>query len=394
MKTALIVFGTRPEAIKMAPIIRAFQQSEVIRPVTCATAQHRNLLDQVNQFFGIVPDFDLDLMQNNQDLFDVTANCLLRIRRVFEEVKPDVVLVQGDTATTCATALGAFYRKIPVAHVEAGLRTHDKYSPFPEEMNRVMVTRIADFHFAPTVRAIENLVAENVFEDTIYLTGNTSVDALIWASAQKIHAPALANLYRGRKMVLMTAHRRENFGEPLRAIFHAIRQYCMRNPDIHIVYPVHPNPNVKSVAYQILGNLSNVSLIDPLDYCDLIFLLKECQFVLTDSGGIQEEAPSLGKPVLVLRDTTERPEAIEAGCAETVGHDPSLILDRMQKLSESDSDLYQRMSRAANPFGDGTAARRILSILEESLASEEELPTRHIRRPDPVVAPVAFNYVN
>ena len=372
MKKALIIFGTRPEAIKMAPVIHAAENSG-IEAITCATAQHREMLDQVNEFFGITPDYDLNLMQPKQDLFDVTVYCLSRIRQVLQKVKPDVVLVQGDTTTTFAAALGAFYERIPVGHIEAGLRTGDISSPFPEEGNRRMVSPLASYHFAPTEQAMENLMAENVPSERIFLTGNTSIDALSWGSEQSLVYPELGKLYGKKPMVLMTAHRRENFGEPIRNIMAAVRRFFMKRSDLHLIYPVHPNPNVKSVAEEMLGDIPNVSLISPVDYSELIFLLRSCQFVLTDSGGLQEEAPTLGKPVLVLRETTERPEAVLSGCAELVGHDSDKIIRGLETLSDMSSAKYQSMSQAVNPFGDGTAAKQIIRILERELGAEEPL---------------------
>lgn len=367
MKKALVIFGTRPEAIKMAPLVHAGRHSTELEVVTCATAQHRDMLDQVNEFFGVEPDFDLNLMMPNQDLFDVTVNCLSRMKVVLEKVKPDVVLVQGDTTTTYTSALAAFYKKIPVGHIEAGLRTGQKYAPFPEEINRQMVTPIADFHFAPTEAALDNLLAENVPRDRIWVTGNTSIDALLWGSSRNISHPHLKALCGEKPMVLMTAHRRENFGEPFENIFAAVREFFVNNPGMHLIYPVHPNPNVRGSAHERLGDLKNVSLIDPVSYSELIYLMRQCRFLLTDSGGIQEEAPTLGKPVLVLRETTERPEAVDAGCALLVGHDRQMILERMSALSQGEGRLYESMARAANPFGDGTAATQILSVVERHL---------------------------
>jgi len=365
-KTALVVFGTRPEAIKMAPVVQAFKHSKHIKAVTCATAQHRSLLDQVLKFFEIKPDFDLNLMQANQDLFHVTSGVLAKFRVVAETVKPDVVLVQGDTTTTFAAALASFYLKIPVGHIEAGLRTWDHYSPYPEEANRRMVSGVTDFHFAPTAWSAQNILNEGYKPETVYTTGNTSIDALKWAALQDLQNERLENLYRGKKLILLTAHRRENFGAPIENIFETIRAFAADHPEFQIVYPVHPNPNVQRPAQKIFSNLPNVSLIEPLDYPDLVLLMKQAQFVLTDSGGLQEEAPTFGKPVLVLRNTTERPEAVEAGCARLVGHDSHLLRSLMEQLADTDSSLYQSMAKSANPYGDGRAAIRIVQAIEKA----------------------------
>ena len=367
VKTVLVVFGTRPEAIKMAPVVQAIQTSQKLKAVTCATAQHRHLLDQVLGFFGIAPDFDLNLMQENQDLFDITFHCLRKLKEVLFHVRPDAVLVQGDTTTTFAAALASYYARVPIGHVEAGLRTLNKYAPFPEEMNRRMVGPMVDYHFAPTTDAVRNLLSENVPAEQVFHTGNTSIDALLWGSSQGLSFTHLSKLYAGKKLILLTAHRRENFGEPIRQIFSAIREFAQMRQNFHIIYPVHPNPNVRMPAQELLSGLGNVSLISPLSYSELIFLMRECEFILTDSGGIQEEAPTLGKPVLVLRETTERPEAVAAGCSQLVGHNKSLILKMLLTLSSEPSELYQSMSRSANPFGDGSAAKKIVSILEERL---------------------------
>jgi UDP-N-acetylglucosamine 2-epimerase (non-hydrolysing) len=367
MKKVLVVFGTRPEVIKMAPVVRAIEASSRLTAVTCTTAQHRDLLDQVLQFFDLKPDYDLNLMKPNQDLTDITVNCLGALREIYQSVKPDVVLVQGDTTTTMAAALAAFYARTKVGHVEAGLRTRQKYAPFPEEMNRQIVTPLADFHFAPTPQAIENLRAESTPRDSLYLTGNTSIDALLWAKDHVGDLEPLIRRYQGKKLILMTAHRRENFGAPFREIFFAVKEFMQENPDFHIVYPVHPNPNVKNLANDILFGLPNVSLVPPVSYPELIGLMKDCHLVLTDSGGLQEEAPTLGKPVLVLRETTERPEAVEAGCARLVGHDREKILSHLEQLKSTSSPLYLSMAQAQNPFGDGTASKKIVEVLENKL---------------------------
>jgi UDP-N-acetylglucosamine 2-epimerase (non-hydrolysing) len=367
MKKVLVVFGTRPEVIKMAPVVRALEASEHLTPVTCTTGQHRDLLDQVLQFFDLKPDYDLNLMKPNQDLTDITVNCLSALREIYQSVKPDVVLVQGDTTTTMAAALAAFYARTKIGHVEAGLRTRQKYAPYPEEVNRQLVSPLADFHFAPTHQAVDNLRAESIAPESIYQTGNTSIDALIWAKDHVGHPKVLSQLYEGKKLILMTAHRRENFGAPFKEIFFAVKEFMQQHPECHIVYPVHPNPNVKNLAHDILFGLKNVSLIPPVSYPELIFLMKECHLVLTDSGGLQEEAPTLGKPVLVLRESTERPEAVEAGCARLVGHDREKILSHLEQLKETTLPLYQSMAQAKNPFGDGSASQKIVEILEGSL---------------------------
>lgn len=366
-KRVLVVYGTRPEAIKMAPIVKAVQASDQLEAITCATAQHRGLLDQVNQFFKITPDYDLNLMQANQDLFHITVNCLTGMKQTILEAKPEVVLVQGDTTTTFAAALAAFYLRVPIGHVEAGLRTWQRFAPYPEEANRCMVGPLADFHFAPTPESLENLRGEKRDPNSLFMTGNTSIDALLWASRQNVYTEKLGSLFEGKKLILMTAHRRENFGTPLQHIFQAVGEFARRHPEYQIVYPVHPNPNVKGPAEEALGKIPNVSLIAPVDYPELVFLLKECALVLTDSGGLQEEAPTLGKPVLVLRETTERPEAVSAGCAKLVGHDVSTILTELDKLVQPESREYARMAQARNPFGDGTAAQQIVTILENRI---------------------------
>ncbi len=371
MKTVLIVFGTRPEAIKMAPIVQSIKSSPYLKAITCSTGQHREMLDQVLDIFSMTPDYDLKLMQPNQDLYSITSGCLLKMREVLNAVKPDAVLVQGDTTTAFATALAAFYEKIPVGHVEAGLRTYDKYSPFPEEINRHLITPIADWHFAPTQDSVLNLENENVSSEKIFLTGNTSIDALKWVAERSDLSERFVKLIGNRKLILMTAHRRENFGKPLERIFSAVREFAETHPDFHIVYPVHRNPNVTLPAAQWLSQIPNVSLVEPLGYLDLVSLMKQAHLVLTDSGGLQEEAPTLGKPVLVLRESTERPEAVKSGTAILVGSDPKLILKRLTELSSSSSRLYRSMARAINPFGSGHAALAITRILERELGEVE-----------------------
>ena len=348
----------------MAPVIKAIENSPHLKSVVCATAQHRGLLDQALNHFDIVPNFDLDLMKANQDLSDITAGVLLGLRQVLLEVKPDIVLVHGDTTTAFAAAMAAFYAKTAIGHVEAGLRTFDKYSPFPEEVNRKLVCSLADLHFAPTKKAVENLQHDGVSPDKIFKTGNTSIDALLWTvKHSKLSTEAQTHFAKG-PMVLLTAHRRENFGEPLNRIFSAVARFALEYPEHKIIYPVHSNPNVQEAAHRLLGAVPNVRLIAPVGYNELVFLLRNCQFVLTDSGGIQEEAPTFGKPTLVLRDSTERPEAVEAGCALLVGSDPQKIIAAMRELANSSSALYRRMSQVANPFGDGKAAEYIMRRLE------------------------------
>lgn len=372
MKKVLLAFGTRPEVIKMAPVVRALRESSQLLPVLLATAQHRRLLDQELEYLSLQPDFDLDLMQDDQTLEDITSRCLGRVSAVLDEVKPEAVLVQGDTTTAFSVALASFYRMIPVGHVEAGLRTGHKYAPFPEEKNRCMITTLSDYHFAPTDLAVRNLKQENIPSSKIFKTGNTVVDSLLW-SLNRPGQKTRIDRSDPRKLILLTAHRRESFGSPLLNALGAIRSFAQDNPDFRVVYPVHPNPNVTNMAHKILKGQPNVSLVQPLSYGEFVGLLKACHFVVTDSGGLQEEAPSLGKPVLVLRDTTERPEAVEAGCARLVGTDPRVILDAMNELVSAESSLYRSMSTAQSPFGDGTAGKKIAAILEKELALQHEI---------------------
>ncbi len=375
MRSILSIFGTRPDAIKMAPVVRAIQASSRLESLVCVTGQHRGMLDQVLGIFDLVPDFDLSVMRENQDLFDVTTGILTKLKPVLEAAKPDCVLVHGDSSTAFASALTAFYLKIPIGHVEAGLRTGRIYSPFPEEANRQLVGGVSTFHFAPTKRSAENLRNEGFPEATIFTTGNTVVDALLWVNERTKSVPRLEALFGKKPMVLMTVHRRESFGKGVRSIFRAVETFAREFPGFHVVYPVHPNPNVRHVATEMLGALPNVSLIDPVDYRELAFLVKRCHFLLTDSGGLQEEAPTFGKPLLVLRDTTERPEAVDAGCAMLVGTDEETILGAMRLLAREGSALYEKMSRVANPFGDGYAAERIARALET--ADFAALPPRY-----------------
>lgn len=366
-KTVLTVFGTRPEAIKMAPLVKAIEQSNKLKSVVCVTAQHRQMLDQVLDLFDIKPDFDLDIMKNNQDLWSLTSEVLLKMKNVFEKVNPDVVLVHGDTTTTMAASLSAFYAKVPVGHIEAGLRTFDKLYPFPEEINRVIADGISDFHFAPTDMSVNNLKKCNISEKHIYKTGNTVIDALLYTINSNANIlPDELNLDSTKKMILLTSHRRENFGEPIREICNSILELLERNNDIEVVYPVHLNPNVQQPVREILGNKERVHLIAPQDYVPFCNLMKKSYLILTDSGGVQEEAPALGKPVLVLRDTTERPEAVNYGTVKLVGHDKNKIINEVEKLL-NDENYYKSMSEAINPYGDGKACSRIVEILEKVL---------------------------
>lgn len=374
-KKIMLVFGTRPEAIKMAPLYHALKALPgEFDTQLCVTAQHRQMLDQVLKVFEITPDIDLNLMKAGQDLFDVTAGVLLGMRDVLRAHKPDALLVHGDTSTTLATAMAGFYLGVPVGHVEAGLRTHDLQAPFPEEFNRQVASKVTRWHFAPTAFSRQNLLAERVPEDSITVTGNTVIDALFWvlgridADAQRRAAiEAFLNEqlhfdWRAQRFVLMTGHRRENFGDGFLQICHALQELAARYPAVQFVYPVHLNPNVQQPVNAILGNVPNVHLIAPLDYEPFVYLLKHSHIVLTDSGGIQEEAPSLGKPVLVMRDVTERPEAIEAGTVRLVGADRSRIVTNVAELLDNEAS-YAAMSRAHNPYGDGKACGRIISVL-------------------------------
>jgi UDP-N-acetylglucosamine 2-epimerase (non-hydrolysing) len=364
----LFIFGTRPEAIKLAPVIRELhQRPDAFAVRVCVTAQHREMLDQVLEAFGINPDRDLDLMRPNQTLFDITAEAVRGLKDVLESEKPDVVLVQGDTTTVFVGALASYYLQIPVGHVEAGLRTGNKFSPFPEEINRRLTSSLADYHFAPTSKARENLLREGVSPSIIYVTGNTVIDALFWAAEMldgrtPADFPELKDLPARPRSILVTGHRRENFGEGFQNICRALKHLSEKNRDVQIIYPVHLNPNVQKPVHAILGGCPNVSLIAPLPYLPFVALMKACHLILTDSGGVQEEAPSLGKPVLVMRDTTERPEAVEAGTVHLVGTDYDCIVTETQRLLD-DAEAYRRMSRAKNPYGDGLASRRIADIL-------------------------------
>lgn len=379
----MLVFGTRPEAIKMAPLVKEFQKRSVeFKTIVCVTGQHREMLDQVLAIFDIKPDYDLNIMKQGQDLYDVTARVLVGMRDVLKEVQPDVVLVHGDTTTSTAAALAAFYQQIPVGHIEAGLRTHNIYSPWPEEMNRLITGRIATYHFAPTALSRDNLLKENVSDDKIIVTGNSVIDALYWVvdkiktdnsietELKKVLQNAgydTSRLDDGRKLVLITGHRRENFGDGFINICTAIKDLTQKYPNVDFVYPMHLNPNVRKPIKEVFGedltNLGNMFFIEPLEYLSFVYLMEKSTIVLTDSGGIQEEAPGLGKPVLVMRDTTERPEALIAGTVKLVGTNYDKIVDNVSALIDNE-DYYNKMSLAVNPYGDGLACGRIVNSLK------------------------------
>ncbi len=379
----MLVFGTRPEAIKMAPLVKAFQaKNDEFETIVCVTGQHREMLDQVLHLFDIKPDFDLNIMKQGQDLYDITSRVLLGMRDVFKVCKPDILFVHGDTTTSTAAALAGFYLQIPVAHVEAGLRTNDIYSPWPEEMNRQITGRIATYNLSPTQLSRQNLLKENVDENKITVTGNTVIDALHWVTAKiksdkklddnlsldlKSKGYDTKRLVGNRRLILITGHRRENFGDGFLHICHAIQDLAKKFPEVDFVYPMHLNPNVRKPIHQVFGedlnNLGNIFFIEPLEYLPFVFLMEKSDIVLTDSGGIQEEAPGLGKPVLVMRNTTERPEAVDAGTVKLVGTDYDAIVDNVSKLL-TDRNLYNKMSKATNPYGDGKACERIIRYIE------------------------------
>ena len=370
MKKIFFIYGTRPEAIKMAPLIKEFQKyPKDFKVVVCLTGQHRQMLDQINAFFGIQGDYDLNLMKPNQTLFDIVSGCLLGLKDILETERPDLVFVQGDTSTVLAGAMASYFCKIPVAHLEAGLRSGDKYSPFPEEGNRILTGHIADWHFAPTDRAVENLKVEGVIQN-VYKVGNTVIDALhlglnlIKGSDESVYKNYFDFLDFSKKIILVTGHRRESFGDGFEHICKAIAYIADNHPDVQFVYPMHFNPNVREPVMKYLSGKSNVHLIEPLDYPYLIWLMEKCFFVLTDSGGIQEEAPALGKPVLVMRNVTERQEGVEAGTAKLVGTDYNVIVDNVELLL-SNSDEYAKMANAVNPYGDGTTSKQIVGILQK-----------------------------
>ena len=371
--TVLTVFGTRPEAIKMAPLVHALAKDPHFEAKVCVTAQHREMLDQVLKLFSIAPEYDLNIMQPGQGLTEITCRILEGLKPVLESFKPDVVLVHGDTTTTMAASLAAFYQRIPVGHVEAGLRTGDLSSPWPEEGNRTLTGHLATYHFAPTETSRQNLLRENIADNRITVTGNTVIDALFWVRDRVLSDEALHNeltqrypfLANGKKMILVTGHRRESFGRGFEQICHALAEIAANNPDVQIVYPVHLNPNVSEPVKRILGHVENVILIEPQDYLPFVWLMNRAWLILTDSGGIQEEAPSLGKPVLVMREMTERPEAVSAGTVCLVGTDSQRIVNEVTRLLQDES-AYQAMSRAHNPYGDGHACHRILSALKNN----------------------------
>lgn len=362
MKKIMLVFGTRPEAIKMCPLVNELKKRKNINTVVCVTGQHRQMLDQVLTAFSVIPDFDLSIMKDKQTLFDVTTNILERIKRVLEEVKPDVVLVHGDTSTTFVTSLACFYLQIPVGHVEAGLRTNNIFSPYPEEFNRQAVSIISQYNFAPTEMAKNNLLKEGKNPETIYVTGNTAIDALKTTVRENYSHPEL-EWAKDSRLIMITAHRRENLGEPMKHMFKAIKRVMDEHPDVKAIYPIHMNPVVRETANAILGNDDRVHIIEPLEVLDFHNFLARSFLILTDSGGIQEEAPSLGKPVLVMRDTTERPEGIAAGTLRLVGTEEETIYEEFSRLV-SDWEAYDAMSHASNPYGDGYASKRIADILE------------------------------
>ena len=384
MKSIMLVFGTRPEAIKMAPLVKEFQKyPEEFKTIVCVTGQHREMLDQVLHIFEIVPDYDLNIMKQGQDLYDVTARVLTGMRDVLKEAQPDVVLVHGDTTTSTAAALAAFYQQIPVGHVEAGLRTHNIYSPWPEEMNRQITGRIATYHFSPTPLSKQNLLAEGVKEEHIHVTGNTVIDALYMVVNKIKNDKALDaelesllkragydvnRLAGGKKLVLITGHRRENFGDGFISMCTAIKDLTKKYPEVDFVYPMHLNPNVRKPIHEVFGedlsNLGNMFFIEPLEYLSFVYLMEKSTIVLTDSGGIQEEAPGLGKPVLVMRDTTERPEALEAGTVKLVGTNYDKIMSEVSALLDNQT-YYDQMSQAVNPYGDGLACNRIVKVAHE-----------------------------
>ena len=382
MKKVMLVFGTRPEAIKMAPLVKEFQkQPKRVETVVCVTGQHREMLDQVLKIFDIKPDYDLNIMKRGQDLYDVTARVLTGMREVLKEIKPDIVLVHGDTTTSTAAALAAFYQQIPVGHVEAGLRTHNIYSPWPEEMNRLLTGRLATYHFSPTPLSRNNLIKESINDRNIIVTGNTVIDALYWVVDKIKNNKELDNelesvlskagydvnrLDNGKKLVLITGHRRENFGDGFINMCTAIKDLTIKHPNVDFVYPMHLNPNVRKPIHEVFGEdlsgLKNMFFIEPLEYLSFVYLMEKSSIVLTDSGGIQEEAPGLGKPVLVMRDTTERPEALNAGTVKLVGTDYNKIVNEVSSLID-DKAAYEKMSKAVNPYGDGLACGRIVNAL-------------------------------
>jgi UDP-N-acetylglucosamine 2-epimerase (non-hydrolysing) len=363
-KKILVVFGTRPEVVKVAPVIQRLQENDRFAPILCTTGQHRAILDQMLRVFNITPDIDLRLMEENQTLAGLTAKAVQAVTEVLHRHRPDLCLVQGDTTTAMVAGLACFYSKIAVGHIEAGLRSHERFNPFPEEINRRMLSVLSSFHFAPTEGSVQNLLAEGIPGEQVFLTGNTVIDALLMAASRDLPFPSGLHL-KHERFILVTAHRRENWGQPIRDICTALRRIAQRNT-IDIVYPVHPNPNIKEPVYEALAGIETVHLVPPLEYLDFVSLMKASTLLLTDSGGVQEEGPSLGKPVLVMRETTERPEAVAAGCARLVGTSPDNVVAEVERLL-GNKEAYDRMATIANPFGDGHAAERIVGILAENL---------------------------
>lgn len=362
MIKVMSIFGTRPEAIKMAPLVKELESREEIKSVVCVTAQHREMLDQVLETFDIKPDYDLNIMKQGQTLADITTRALVGLEEVIKKEQPNIVLVHGDTTTTFAGALAAFYNQIDIGHVEAGLRTDNKYSPYPEEMNRQMVDRVTDMYFAPTKLSKNNLLKENIPEEKIYITGNTAIDAMKTTVKEDYTHKELDWIKDNERLILVTAHRRENLGDPMRNIFRAIRRIVDEFPDVKVLYPIHLNPKVREVAHEVFDNCNRVKLIEPLEVFDFHNFQNKCYLIMSDSGGVQEEAPSLGKPVLVLRDTTERPEGIEAGTLKLVGTDEETIYNET-KILLTDKEAYDKMSKASNPYGDGHASERIVDAI-------------------------------
>lgn len=369
----MTVFGTRPEAIKMAPLVLALQADERFEAVTTVTAQHREMLDQVLEIFKIVPDYDLNIMHKEQTLTEITANVLTKLNQVIKVVKPDIILVHGDTTTTFAASVAAFYNQVAIGHVEAGLRTWNKYSPFPEEMNRQMTDDLADLYFAPTEESKANLLKENQAAAKIFVTGNTAIDALKQTVSSDYQHELLAKLDPGHKLILVTMHRRENQGQPMARVFRTLLEVVEQRPEVEVIYPVHLSPKVQKLAHEILGKHERIHLIAPLDVVDFHNLAAKSYFIMTDSGGVQEEAPSLGKPVLVLRDTTERPEGVSAGTLKLVGTEPAKVKAAMLELLD-DPNIYQQMAQAQNPYGDGQASQRILAAIAYHFGLSEQRP--------------------
>lgn len=369
----MTVFGTRPEAIKMAPLVLALQTDERFEAVTTVTAQHREMLDQVLEIFKIVPDYDLNIMHKKQTLTEITANVLTKLDQVIKAVNPDIILVHGDTTTTFAASVAAFYNQVAIGHVEAGLRTWNKYSPFPEEMNRQMTDDLADLYFAPTEESKANLLKENQAAAKIFVTGNTAIDALEQTVSSDYQHELLAKLDPGHKLILVTMHRRENQGQPMARVFRTLLEVVEQRPEVEVIYPVHLSPKVQKLAHEILGNHERIHLIAPLDVVDFHNLAAKSYFIMTDSGGVQEEAPSLGKPVLVLRDTTERPEGVSAGTLKLVGTEPAKVKAAMLELLD-DPNVYQQMAQAQNPYGDGQASQRILAAIAYHFGLSEQRP--------------------